>query len=78
MSCWEEGGRAVNDNGEYGAPWEDPIVAEVRAARLALFAAAGYDLEKLVERLRQEQALSGRQVVTLPPRIPEPTRGGTS
>jgi hypothetical protein len=68
----------MNDDREHRAPWEDPIVAEVRAARAALFAAAGYDLEKLVERLRQEQALSGRLVVTLPPRVPEPTGGETS
>jgi hypothetical protein len=38
-------------------------------------AAAGYDLEKLVERLRQEQALSGHPVVTFAPRAPEPTAG---
>ena len=58
----------MNDEGEPEGPWEDPIVAEVRAARAALLAAAGYDLEKLVERLRQEEARSGRPVVSLPPR----------
>ena len=65
----------MNDERDRETPWEDPIVAGVRAARAALFAAAGYDLEKLVERLRQEQALSGHPVVTLPPRVPEPTEG---
>ena len=67
MNSWERG-RAVNDERELEAPWEDPIVAEVRAARAALLAAASYDLEKLVERLRHEQVRSGRQVVSLPPR----------
>ena len=49
----------MNDKKDCDAPWDDPIVAEVRAARAALLAAVGYDLEKLVERLRQEQAGQG-------------------
>jgi len=53
----------------------DVLVAEVRAARVALLAAAAYDLDALAERLRQEQALSGRRVVTFPPRAPAPTTG---
>jgi hypothetical protein len=65
----------VNDEGEPEARWEDPIVAEVRAARAVLLAAAGYDLEKLVQRLRQEQARSGHPVVSLPPRPAEPITG---
>ena len=65
----------MNDGSEKEAPWVDPIVAEVRAARLALWAAAGYDLERLAERLRQEQASSGRRVMTFPPRAPVPTTG---
>ena len=64
----------VDKNG-LETPWTDVIVAEVRAARLALLAAAHYDLDKLAERLRQEQAASGRRVVTLPPRAPTPTSG---
>ena len=59
-------------------PWEDLIVAEVRAARAALWAAAGYDLERLAERLREEQALSGHPVVTFPPRAPQPVAGETA
>lgn len=51
-------------------PWIDPIVSEVRKVREALFAAADFDLEKLGQRLRQEQADSGRQVVTRPPKRP--------
>jgi hypothetical protein len=65
----------VNDRNDQEAPWRDAIVAEVRAARVALLAAAGYDLERLAERLRQEQASSRRRVVTLPPRTPAPTTG---
>ena len=45
-------------------PWHDPIVAEVRRAREALFAAAGYDIRELCRRLREEQATSGHRVVT--------------
>jgi hypothetical protein len=45
-------------------PWTDEILAEVRSAREQLFAECGYDLKKLVERLRAEQEASGRAVVT--------------
>lgn len=34
---------------------EDPMVAEVRKAREELLAAAGYDLEELCRRLREQQ-----------------------
>jgi hypothetical protein len=49
-------------------PWIDPIVAEVRAAREALLADAGYDLHTLCELLRARQAAAGRQVVHRQPR----------
>ena len=45
-------------------PWHDPIVAEVRRVREALFAAAGYDVREYCRRLRQEQLTSGHPVVT--------------
>ena len=51
-------------------PWNDPIVSQVRKVRESLFASADYDLEKLSQRLRQEQSASGRQVVTRSPRRP--------
>jgi hypothetical protein len=51
-------------------PWIDEIVAEVRSAREQLFAAYDFDLEKLAERLRQNQKVSGRAVVTFPRRMP--------
>ena len=47
---------------------DDPIVAEVRAIREAQFAAAGYDLEEYVRRLREVQAASGHPVISLQPR----------
>ena len=50
------------------APPEDPIIAEMRAARAALFAAAGDDLVEYARRLRAEQARSGHPVVSLPPK----------
>ena len=54
---------------KYGdVPWKDPIIEEVRAAREQLFADCGYDLEKLVKRLRKQQETSGREVVTLSPK----------
>jgi hypothetical protein len=50
--------------------WKDEIVEEVRAARLQLFAACDFDLEKLAERLRRAQEASPRSVVTFPRRVP--------
>lgn len=50
--------------------WQDPIVAEVRAAREALFAAAGYDIREFVRRARAAQAESGHRVVTRRSRRP--------
>ena len=44
--------------------WQDPIVAEVRAAREALFAAAGHDIREFCRRARAAQADSGHRVVT--------------
>jgi len=41
----------------------DPIVAEVRQAREALFAAAGYDIHEFCRRLSERQATSGHPVV---------------
>ena len=55
-------------NLEIDRPWTDPVVAEVRAAREALFAESGHDLVKLVERLRQNQMKAGHKTVIRPPR----------
>ena len=46
--------------------WHDPIVAEVRRVREALYAAAGYDIHEYCRRVRQKQPGSGDPVVTRP------------
>ncbi|MFL6232443.1 MAG: hypothetical protein ACJ76N_04860 [Thermoanaerobaculia bacterium] len=43
--------------------WHDPIVAEVRQAREALFAEANYDIREFCRRLSARQAASGHPVV---------------
>jgi hypothetical protein len=43
--------------------WRDPIVAEVRKAREALFAEANYDIHEFCRRLSERQAGSGHFVV---------------
>jgi hypothetical protein len=55
-------------------PWQDPIVAEVRAARQELLAQVGYDLHALCELLRSHQAAAGRHLVRRPPRPVESSR----
>jgi len=50
---------------------EDPIVAEVRAARERYAAQFGFDLAKIVDDLRRRQAAAGRAVVSFPPRRPD-------
>ena len=54
----------MNDEQGQAFPWEDPIVAEVRAARSTLFAASGSDIREFCRRVREEQAVSGRVIVT--------------
>lgn len=61
---WE----AVGPHGGGAVLPDDPIVAEVRAVREALFAEAGYDLDEFVRRVRAAQARSTHEVVTLPPK----------
>jgi len=55
----------VSDTSTDSVAWQDPVVAEVRAAREALFAAAGYDIREFCRRARAAQANSGHPVVTL-------------
>ena len=50
---------------------DDPIVAEVRATREALFAAAGYDLEEFARHIRASEAIDGVSSVVRPPRPPQ-------
>lgn len=47
--------------------WCDPIVAEVRQAREALYAAAGYDIHEFCRHLRERQESSGHPVVRRSP-----------
>ena len=49
----------------------DAIVSEVRAAREAIFARAGYDLQELGRQLQARQTASGRHGVTLPHKVPD-------
>jgi len=44
-------------------PWRDPIVAEVREVREALFAEAGHDVHEFCRRLREREEASGHPVV---------------
>jgi len=57
------------------APWVDPIVAEVRAARERIVAAVGGDLHVLCEQLRARQAAAGRIPVRHAPRPPRSETG---
>jgi len=43
--------------------WHDPIVAEVRQAREALFAESSYDIFEFCRRLSARQATSGHPLV---------------
>ena len=55
---------------DYDKPDEDPIVAEVRRVREELAARFNYDLHAICENARRQEATSGRQYVSLPPRRP--------
>ncbi len=70
----DDGAVYVPDGGQDDAdlgPSADPIVAEVRAVREAIFAEAHYDLDEYVRRVRAAQAHSTHTVVTLPPKRSE-------
>ena len=54
----------MNDAHGQDSLWQDPIVAEVRAVRSALFAASGNDIREFCRRAREEQAGSGHVIVT--------------
>lgn len=44
----------------------DPIVEEVRAIRAAFAKEHGYNVKSIVQALQQEEAQSGRRVLSLP------------
>lgn len=54
----------MNDAHRQDRAWQDPIVAEVRAVRSALFAASGNDIREFCRRLREKQAVSGHDILT--------------
>jgi hypothetical protein len=56
---------------------EDDVVREVRAAREEYCRRFGYDLAAIVRDLREQERVGGREVVSLPPRRPTRTGGGT-
>ena len=56
----------------------DPIVAEVRAARDKHAARLGYDIKDIFRDLRARQAASGRKYVRYPSRPAIPTSLGAS
>jgi hypothetical protein len=48
--------------------WRDAIVEEVRKIREEYAARFGHDLKAICRDLRERQAKSGREVVSLPPK----------
>ncbi len=52
-------------------PWTDPIVEEVRAAREAIAARYGYDIDKIAAALADRSKAAGRQTVS--PARPSPS-----
>jgi hypothetical protein len=46
-----------------GEVWRNPIVAEVRKVREALFAESNYDIHEFCRRLADRQASSGHPIV---------------
>ena len=52
----------------------DPVVVEVRAAREAYARRFGFDLRAICRDLREQERINGRELVSLPPRRPEPSR----
>ncbi len=45
---------------------DDPIVEEIRQARQKIFAEEGYDLGRLLDRLRREQQAHPERLVSFP------------
>lgn len=55
----------------------DPIVEEVRKARWEHAKRFGFDLDAICEDLRRIQKVCGHRVVSLPPKLLEPTKPST-
>ena len=52
--------------------WKDPIVEEVRKSRDAHAKKFNYDLQAIFEELKKQEKASGRQFVSLPPKLVKP------
>ena len=48
----------------------DPLIQEIRRIKEANAAKHGFNIRAMVEDMRRREKLSGRKVVTLPPRRP--------
>ena len=62
MNCWPRKETDVDD-----------ILREVRKAREAYAQKFGYDLQAIHRDLKAQEQASGRRIVSLPPRRPNPT-----
>ncbi len=49
--------------------FNDPIIEELHKIREQIAAESNYDLHEIVESLRRSQRETGREVVTLPPKL---------
>jgi hypothetical protein len=54
--------------------WKDPVVEEVRAIRDAYAKQFNYNLEAIYRDLKEQEAKSGWEVISLPPNRIEPER----
>jgi hypothetical protein len=61
----------MSDQSNERGPSYDPIVAEVRAVRTALFTAAGNDIHEFCRRARERQEASGHTIVVGVPGSPD-------
>jgi hypothetical protein len=54
--------------------WKDPVVEEIRAIRDEYASEFNYDIEAICRDLRAQEARSGREPLTLPPKrlVPRP------
>ena len=48
----------------------DPLIQEIRRIKEANAAKYGFNIQAMVEDMRRREKLSGRKIVTLPPRRP--------
>ena len=54
--------------------WQDPIVQEVRAIRDAYAKKFNYDIEAIYRNLKEQEAKSNREFISLPPKRIKPIK----